>query len=88
MFIHVKVSFALATLALTFAAAQMDVASAATPEEDLLNAVKNDRYQKLGPWFSNLYEEYSASRTKQNFQTRNPILKVHGGEGGGGGVRE
>jgi hypothetical protein len=79
MFSHIRASAALAVLVLSIAAAHAEVAAAATPEEQLLDAVKNGPYAKLGPWLANLYEEYRGSNAKKAFKTRNPVLKVRDG---------
>jgi hypothetical protein len=57
-------------------------AAPTTPEQELLDAVKNGPLQKLGPWLANLYEEYQKSANKTAFKTQNPVLKVAGGKVG------
>ena len=57
-------------------------ASAASPEEDFIKAATNDPLQKLGPWLSNVYEEYQRAPNKGQFRTRNPVVKVTGGRVG------
>jgi len=59
-------------------AAQFAVAATSTPEEKLVDSVKNGPLQKIGPWLANLYEEYQQSPNKKAFSTTNPVLKVHG----------
>lgn len=82
MLSQLRVGVALTLLSLSLAAMHVDVAAAATPEEELLDAVKNGANEKLGPWLANLYEEYARSNDKRTFQTRNVVLKVHGGKVG------
>ncbi len=79
MFIHTKVSLALATLILTIAAAHTGIASAATPEEDLIAAASSGPAGKLGPWLANVYDEYQNSSNKNAFRSRNALIKVRGG---------
>ena len=69
-------------LPLFIGAAQFAVAGPTTAEEQLVDAVKNGPYQKLGPWLANLYQEYQGTRDKSAFATRNPVLRVHGGRVG------
>ena len=57
-------------------------ANPSTPEEKLVDSVKNGPLQKIGPWLANLYDEYQQSPNKQAFTTTNPVLKVHGGKVG------
>jgi Subtilase family len=57
-------------------------AAPATPEEKLVDSVKNGPLQKLGPWLGNLYDEFQQSSNKSAFKTSNPVLKVHGGKVG------
>jgi hypothetical protein len=61
MFIHTKVSVALATFILTIAAAHTAIASAATPEENLIAAASSGPAGKLGPWLANVYDKYLRS---------------------------
>jgi len=79
MSIRAAVSFAL-TISVIAGVAQVAHAAPATPEEQLVDAVKNGPYQKLGPWLANLYQEYTGTRDKKNFVTRNPVLNVHAGK--------
>ena len=39
-----------------------------------------DVAQKIGPWLTNLYQEYQQSNNKAAFTTNNPVLKVSGGK--------
>ncbi len=70
-------SFAL-MLPLLIAGAQFATAQATTPEQELLDAVKNGPLQKLGPWLANLADEYQQASDKKEFKTRNPVLRVSG----------
>jgi len=79
MFIHTRVSLALATLILTIAAAHTGIASAATPEENLIAAASSGPAGKLGPWLANAYDEYQNSSNKSSFRSRNALIKVRGG---------
>jgi len=74
-------SFAL-MLPLLIAGAQFATAQATTPEQELLDAVKNGPLQKLGPWLANLADEYQQASDKKAFKTRNPVLRVSGSKVG------
>lgn len=74
-----KVS-SLLTAGLFLLCAQFAVAATSTPEEKLVDNVKNGPLQKIGPWLANLSDEYQQSPNKQNFTTQNPVLKVNGGK--------
>lgn len=50
--------------------------AAASPEQALVDPVKNGPLQKLGPWLANLYDEFQGATNKKAFETRNPALKV------------
>jgi hypothetical protein len=56
-----------------------------TPDapDDVVNAVKNGPYAKIGPWLGNLYEEYREANGKgaseKSFKTRNPMMRVSNG---------
>lgn len=67
-------------LALTLGAAPLAQAQSQSPEEALLSSVKNGPLQKLGPWLSNLYDEYRGAPNKDAFVSRNPVVKVRGGK--------
>ena len=71
--------FAFALL-LMFGAAHGADAQSNSPEETLIASVKNGPLQKLGPWLANLSDEFQQAPNKRAFQTRNPVLKVHGGK--------
>src|SRR5205814_9088455 len=64
------------------ASSQAVAAAPSTPEEKLLDSVKNGPLQKIGPWLGNLYQEYQQSSSKKAFITTNPVLKVHDGKVG------
>jgi hypothetical protein len=59
--------------------------AAPTPDapDDVVNAVKNGPYAKIGSWLGNLYEEYRESAARggasRDFKTRNRTLRVHNG---------
>jgi hypothetical protein len=74
-----SVAFLLVAL---FAAVAPASATASTPEQDLLDAVKNGPFQKIGPWLANLYDEYQRSSNKRAFVTKNPAVKVSDGRVG------
>jgi len=76
-----KVSL-LITVSLFVTTAKLAVAAASTPEEKLVDSVKNGPLQKLGPWLANLSDEFQQSPNKQNFTTQNPVIKLHGGKVG------
>ena len=67
---------------LLLAATQAIAATPSTPEEKLVDSVKNGPLQKIGPWLANLYDEYQQSPNKDAFTTTNPVLKVHAGKVG------
>ena len=77
----ISVSFILVVLLLIGATCSA-MAAASTPEEKLVDSVKNGPLQKIGPWLGNLYEEFQQSATKGVFTTTNPVLKVHAGKVG------
>jgi hypothetical protein len=54
-------------------------ASGATPEEDMIAAASLGTGAKLGPWLTNVHEEYQKSSNKRAFQSRIPALRVDGG---------
>lgn len=72
---------ALSMMAGTVSAAPADP----TPDapDELLSAVKNGPYAKIGPWLGNLYEEYREANGRRAadkpFRTRNPMLRVSNG---------
>src|SRR5690348_14995211 len=74
-----RVSFLL-TVSLFVSATHFAVAAASTPEQKLVDGVKNGPLQKLGPWLANLSDEFQQSPDKQNFTTQNPVIKVYGGK--------
>ncbi len=51
--------------------------------DEVLNAVKNGPYAKIGPWLGNLHEEYRESVAKggnaKNFKSSNRMLRVSNG---------
>ena len=55
--------------------------AAPTPDDPkpMLNAVKNSPQAKIGPWLSNLYEEYQEAAgkgvTAKAFKTKNKALR-------------
>jgi hypothetical protein len=57
----------------------VSAASGATPEEDLIAAASSGPAGKLGPWLTNVHEEYENSANKRAFRSRNPALRVQGG---------
>ena len=75
---RVKATFVVA-MSLILGSAHLGLAQTQSPEDTLLASVKNGPMQKLGPWLGNLYDEYRGAANKDGFQTRNPVLKVHGG---------
>ena len=54
-------------------------ASGATPEEDMIAAASSGPGAKLGPWLTNVHEEFQRSSNKRAFHSRNPALRVEGG---------
>jgi hypothetical protein len=54
-------------------------ASAATAEEDMIAAASSGNGAKLGPWLTNLQQEYQNSSDKRAFRSRNPALRVQNG---------
>ena len=74
-----RVSFLLA-VSLLVTATHFAVAAASTPEQKLVDGVKNGPLQKLGPWLANLSDEFQQSPNKQNFTTQNPVIKLQGGK--------
>jgi hypothetical protein len=58
------------------------LAAASTPEQQLVDEVKNGPLNKIGPWLANLYDEYRLSSNKKAFSTRNPVLKLSAGKVG------
>jgi hypothetical protein len=76
-----RVSFVL-TLTLLAGAVVPAFAAASTPEEQLVDEVKNGPLQKIGPWLANLYQEYQRSGNKKAFATKNPVLKLSSGKVG------
>jgi hypothetical protein len=69
-------------ISLTLGFAEAARAQPVSPEEALLNRVKNGPMQKLGPWLANLYDEFRQAPNPNAFETRNPALKVQGGRVG------
>jgi len=57
----------------------MGAALAATPEEDLIAAGRSGVAAKLGPWLTNVHEEYQNSSNKRAFRSRNSAIRVQGG---------
>jgi hypothetical protein len=57
----------------------MGTALAATPEEDLIAAGSSGVAAKLGPWLTNVHEEYQGSSNKRAFRSRNSAIRVQGG---------
>jgi len=55
----------------------VDIASAASPEEDFIATDSVSR--KLGPILGNVYQEYQRAPNKRAFKTRNPFIKVAAG---------
>src|SRR4051812_41015885 len=82
MTLKIRAAFLLAASMLLGATVQAIAASPSTPEERLVDSVKNGPLQKIGPWLANLYNEYQQSPNKDAFTTTNPVLKVHGGKVG------
>jgi subtilisin family serine protease len=81
MIVRAKTVFVL-SVSLVLGATPAIAASPSTPEERLVDSVKNGPLQKIGPWLANLYDEYQQSPNKEAFTTTNPVLKVHGGKVG------
>jgi len=77
MTLKIRAAFLLAASMLLGATVQAIAASPSTPEERLVDSVKNGPLQKIGPWLANLYNEYQQSPNKDAFTTTNPVLKVH-----------
>jgi len=82
MTLKIRAAFLLAASMLLGATVQAIAANPSTPEERLVDSVKNGPLQKIGPWLANLYNEYQQSPNKDAFTTTNPVLKVHGGKVG------
>jgi len=57
----------------------MGTVFAATPEEDLIAAGSSGVAAKLGPWLTNVHEEYQGSSNKRAFRSRNSAIRVQGG---------
>jgi hypothetical protein len=57
----------------------LGTAVAATPEENLIAAGSNAAAAKLGPWLSNVHEEYQNSSNKRAFRSRNSLVRMQGG---------
>ena len=68
------------TVSLLVTATHFAVAAASSPEQKLVDAVKNGPLQKLGPWLANLSDEFQQSPNKQNFTTQNPVITLHDGK--------
>jgi hypothetical protein len=82
MTVRIRAVFLLLVSLLLGATRQLIAANPSTPEEKLVDSVKNGPLQKIGPWLANLYDEYQQSPNKDAFTTTNPVLKVHGGKVG------
>jgi subtilase family protein len=54
-------------------------AQAATAEQDLIAAGSSGVAAKLGPWLTNVHEEYQRSSNKSAFRSRNSAIRVQGG---------
>jgi hypothetical protein len=81
MKVKIRVVFLL-SVSLLLGAAPAIAATPSTPEEKLVDSVKNGPLQKIGPWLANLYDEYQQSPNKDAFTTTNPVLKLHAGKVG------
>ena len=57
----------------------LGTAVAATPEEDLIAAGSSATAAKLGPWLTNVHEEYQNSSNKRAFRSRNSAIRMQGG---------
>jgi hypothetical protein len=57
----------------------LGTAVAATPEENLIAAGSNAAAAKLGPWLTNVHEEYQNSSNKRAFRSRNSLVRMQGG---------
>jgi hypothetical protein len=82
MTVRIRVVFVVSVSLLLGATRHAVAAAPTTPEEKLVDSVKNGPLQKIGPWLANLYEEFQQSANKEAFTTTNPVLKVHGGKVG------
>src|ERR1044071_1164315 len=54
-------------------------AQAATAEQDLIAAGSSGVAAKLGPWLTNVHQEYQNSSNKRAFRSRNAAMRVQGG---------
>src|SRR5262249_16905034 len=81
MTVRTKAVFVL-SVSLVLGATPAIAANPSTPEEKLVDSVKNGPLQKIGPWLANLYDEYQQSPNKEAFTTTTPALKGPAGRVG------
>src|SRR5256714_8255778 len=82
MTVRIRAVCLLSVSLLLGATVQAIAAAPSTPEEKLVDSVKNGPLQKIGPWLGNLYQEYQQSSNKKAFTTSNPVIKLHGSKVG------
>jgi hypothetical protein len=68
----VVVALTVPVFAYTCTAAAAEVSA----EAQLVSAVKQGPYAKIGPWLGNLSEEYRSASNKKAFRTSNPVLRA------------